>query len=267
MSARYYRAALLVAQTMNTDEIKGMFAAFALCDALGSPNEFHRSSSNAYTGKLEFQAFRFNRFEKETIYYDVGGVTDDTEMTLALLATIEDGEYSRDSALAAYLKWANSGCPHLGKNTRVLFKGVKTVRGYTNRYNKMLQGEISQSNGSLIRCSPLILVHDWQTAAIEDCNLSNPNPINRGCSLIYLSWLYDILHRRDVDTDYFFLEIEEEALTTIQDVLQEKDRDVSDRDKGWVLHAIWCAQLALTATFFAELAAFVYTRRPRCSRP
>lgn len=239
---------------MNNDRVKGMFAAAALGDALGAPHEFACNKSNVYTGKLELQAFRFNRFKKETNYFPVGCVTDDTEMLLALFATIEDGKYCKDRTLRVYLKWANSGCCHLGKNTRLLFHGVKTVRGYTNRYNKMLQGEISQSNGSLMRCSPLTLVDDWKTACIENCDLSNPNPINQGCSLIYLSWLTSILHDKEVDFDYSELDIDEAALEIIQDVLQEDERKINGKDKGWVLHAIWCAKFALTADSFAELA-------------
>jgi ADP-ribosylglycohydrolase len=233
---------------MNTDLIKGMFAGFSLGDALGAPHEFACNKSNVYTGKLELQAFRYNRFTNTTTYFDIGTITDDTEMTIALWRTIEDSEYSKEKALLSYLKWANSKCPHLGKNTRALFTGVKTVRGYNNRYQKMLQGEISQSNGSLMRCSPLALVNDWEKACIEDCDLSNPNPINRGCSLIYLSWLTALLAGKEPDQDYSELDIDPEALDTITEVFRETNRKVSGKTKGWVLHAIWCANLALSWT-------------------
>ena len=54
-----------------------MFAGFALGDALGAPHEFRQNYCNVYTGKLELQSFRFNRFKKETTYYPVGAVSDD----------------------------------------------------------------------------------------------------------------------------------------------------------------------------------------------
>lgn len=216
-------------------------------DALGAPHEFRQNACNVYAGKLELQAFRFNRFTKETKYFPTGSASDDSEMLLALLRTIEDGEYCPDRALRAYLDWANSGCPHLGKNTRALFHGVKTVRGYTNRMNKMLQNEVSQSNGSLMRCSPLALVKDWKKAAILDCDLSSPNPINTDCSLVYLSWLTSILKGEGPPTDYSNYEEE------IQEVLTEEDRDIDGKTKGWVLHALWCAQLALKEDSFTSL--------------
>lgn len=244
---------------MNTiDRVQGMLASVALADALGAPHEFKCNHSNVYTGKLELQPFRFNRFKNEIVYYDIGP-TDDTELTLALLMTIQGGEYCRKRALRAYLDWANSGCPHLGKNTRALFYGVKTERGYTNRYNKVTADGGSQSNGSLMRCSPLALVAgDWREAVVEDCDLTNPNDVNRQCSLVYVGWLRLLLAG---ENDVFSNWETEELCDEVRSVLHQEERDVSGYDKGWVLHALWCCKQAFQAESFAELMKFIIEKK------
>ena len=135
---------------MDTDKIKGILIGLALGDALGAPHEF-KYQKDVYTGKLIYEVRLFNRFHGETIF-NVGSVTDDTEMTFALLRQIiKDGDYVKDNVILAYEEWANHG-KMLGKNTRALFKGVKTVKGYQNRYEKIFSvpmGEWTQSNGSL----------------------------------------------------------------------------------------------------------------------
>lgn len=244
------------------DKVHGMLAAHALGDAHGAPHEFWCNRDSVYTGKLELHPFRINRFTKEKVTFPVASITDDTEMSIALLMTIQSGEYSRKRALRAYLEWANSGCPHLGKNTRALFYGVKTERGYNNRYQKMIEGEVSQSNGSLMRAAPLALVEevvgggDWRTAVIQDCDLSNPNPVNRCCSLLYVGWLRALLAGKEPA----LLPEEERICEEVRTALEQEERDVSGRNKGWVLHALWCCKKAFTATSFADLARDIIER-------
>ena len=134
---------------MNPDKIKGMLIGLSLGDALGAPHEF-KYQKDEYTGELIYQLRLFNRFHGETLFY-VGSVTDDTEMTLTLAnQIIKDKDYNRNNVILAYEEWAKNS-KMLGKNTRALFKGVKTVKGYEGRYNKIFSvpmEEWTQSNGS-----------------------------------------------------------------------------------------------------------------------
>src|SRR6266496_3416945 len=156
------------------DKIKGMLIGLALGDALGAPHEFKYNNSLEYTGKLIHKVRLFDRFHGDTIF-EVGSVTDDTQMTLVLAnQMIADGGYNRENMILAYEKWAATS-KMMGKNTRELFKGVKTVKGYQNRYNKKFsapENEWTQSNGSLMRCSPLVIFNDFNNF-ITDCSLSN----------------------------------------------------------------------------------------------
>ena len=145
-----------------SDRVAGMLMGLFLGDALGAPHEFRCNRKLIYTGKLEHQAFLVTHFQgKKSL--SVGQVTDDSEMTLALLRTLleKDGKYDRKSVISSYLEWANSGGWMLGKNTRALLKGVKTVKGYESRMKSVLilpESEISQSNGAMMRCCPLALL-------------------------------------------------------------------------------------------------------------
>lgn len=136
-------------------KIFGMVFGHALGDALGAPSEFPVIQD--YTGKLEFRIIRvakpFFKIPERTSV--VGQITDDTEMAMVLANVLNKGYTKQDAALA-YMKWSNSNVPFLGKNTKNLFKGVKTYRGYIKRYEKFSNPD-NQSNGPLMRCYPLVV--------------------------------------------------------------------------------------------------------------
>jgi ADP-ribosyl-[dinitrogen reductase] hydrolase len=105
-------------------------------DALGAPHE--RRYKAQYTGRIEHRAKIGSRYHP-TIELAVGQGTDDSEMVLALLrCLISHRGYDRDKVVLAYMQWANSGGRMLGKNTRQLFVGIKTLRGYEGRIAKVL---------------------------------------------------------------------------------------------------------------------------------
>lgn len=112
------------------DKVQGMLMGAFLGDALGAPHEFKCNKNTLYTGILEHQGFRISRFQGRNDLM-VGQVTDDSEMTLALLRTlIKDGEYVKNNVILSYLAWANSGGWMMGINTRALLRGVKTIKEY-----------------------------------------------------------------------------------------------------------------------------------------
>ena len=253
------------------DRIRGLFAAFFLGDVLGSPHEFRCNRKLKYSGKVEHEAFLVTRFQgKKTL--SVGQVTDDSEMTLALLRYLAENnfEYRGEEVLKAYLDWANSGGWMLGKNTRALLKGVKTAKGYSQRMAKILElpeDERSQSNGAMMRCTPLALLpyDDFLIAVETDANLTNPHPIVVWCNRVYLYCLRRCL-RGDLGPEIFsdlkhFLrarrsKIPEEVSEVYLSIRKRRSKKVGaggfreagpvvDRNlahqKGWCLHGLWCA--------------------------
>lgn len=224
------------------DKVRGMFMGAFLSDALGAPHEFNRKLT--YTGKLEHITIMNTQFQGQK-QLAVGQVTDDSEQSLALLRTlIRDRGYNKEHVIISYLNWANSGGWMLGKNTRALMKGVKTLKGYNNRMNKILAlplEERSQSNGTLMRCSPLALLWD-NTVVIEDVNITNPHPTNQDSGLVYISALRLALNGVDGPTIYQTIKplAQTDAVKEIfNQVEQRAVRDIKDK-KGWCLHALWC---------------------------
>lgn len=227
------------------DRIRGMLVGLALGDALGAPHEFRYQRSIPYSGHLDKAPTLVSRWQGRCTFA-LGQVTDDTEMTLTLAhSLVAHGGYSQEKTLLAYLQWANSGGKAIGKNTRALLRGVKTLRGYQTRFAKETtksQQEWTQSNGALMRCSPLALLFD-NRPVIEDCSLTNPHPVCLDTNMVYVSCLRLALSGTSVER------INEVARQTAQtsevrevvmSALEGRERDIADK-KGWCLHALWCA--------------------------
>jgi len=244
------------------NRIRGMLIGAFLGDALGAPHEFKCSANVPYTGKLEHRTFMTTRFQgrKEL---EIGQVTDDSEMMLALLRTIiADQQYDENHITLAYMEWANSGGWMMGKNTRSLFKGIKTIRGYHNRLKKLKEipmDQWSQSNGGLMRCAPLALIwSDSSESVITDVCITNFHPICIDCNNMYVYALHLALHQHSIN-DIMPLIIAAAQTDAVKDVLISASDLKATRDlknmKGWCLHALWVTFAA--ATRFSDYASAI----------
>ncbi|HVE12203.1 MAG TPA: ADP-ribosylglycohydrolase family protein [Elusimicrobiota bacterium] len=230
------------------DKLKGMLLGVALGDALGAPFE-RVKDQKGYTGKVV-------PFRHQSRYHGArdsapGQITDDTEMTIALAGAVcAASGYSREAAVAAYLAWAGSKCPFMGRNTRALFAGVKTMRGYSGRWSRLYAKTSaetwSQSNGALMRCSPLAALpaDRWRAEAVEDCVLTNPHAVCVGAELAYLVALRALLRGASVALAVKDA-AEESKIPEVQKAIRagaaSEARDIRGADKGWVLHALYAA--------------------------
>lgn len=262
-----------------SDRVKGMLYGLALGDAMGISTEFSRTTPkmtyDGYIPTIPFEV-RFNQFFSHKI--SPGSVSDDTEMSLALLRALlsNDMKFHRDTVLKNYMEWANSGAM-LGKNTRKLFKGVKTIKGYEKRFNDINEEEKSsmQSNGSLMRCSPLALIvnyNDCMKDIEEDVYLTNPNKVNSNIGSIYVSFLRILLTGEGLEPINAFIDqyTFEDKLDTIKEIkelfldLSSDKRDVTDKKvKGWVCSAFYIAIKALQRfDVFQDAMDFVIGEHP-----
>jgi ADP-ribosyl-[dinitrogen reductase] hydrolase len=252
---------------ISLDAVRGMFMGAFLSDSLGNPHEFKCNAKTPYTGLLEHTAFMCSKFQGKR-ELAVGQVSDDSELTLALLRTmISDRDYNREHVIMSYLRWANSGGWMMGKNTKAVLKGVTTLRGYQNRINKILLlpvSERTQSNGAMMRCSPLALLWDFESV-IEDVNITNPNPVCIDCGLVYISGLR--LALQGVDGISIFNQVKEIAQTeevkaVLLQVERREARNIA-QNKGWCLHALWCSMVVITSfTNYSEAMNWVITTQP-----
>ncbi|MCK4967764.1 MAG: ADP-ribosylglycohydrolase family protein [Candidatus Aenigmarchaeota archaeon] len=248
------------------NKIKGAIIGGALGDALGAPHEFYRDAK--YNGKLYLPLKHKIRFQATKIG-EIGQITDDTEMALIILRGRMESRTTRE-ILMGYLKWANTpGTFSMGRNTRAVFKGIKTLKGYDNRRIKIIREEKSlmsvnepidhpclensQSNGALMRCHPyaipVINGNDYLNLGIADCRLSNPNPTCEGCNEIYL-FTIRYIYENPNDTKVEIIAAIEKKINKIdnnvvKDVVlnaihnNDPTRDIT-KNKGWCIHGIWC---------------------------
>lgn len=255
------------------DRIKGSVVAKFLGDAIGAPYEFVYNRKLPYSDVITLSTRHRSRWQGER-NTPPGQVTDDSEMTIALMLSLLDrDEYDAKEATRRYIEWVNSGTYMLGINTRVLFKGIKAKKlekqldTFTKRYTKkfdhapqlttssmtrfqQVREDATQSNGSLMRCSPLAVFESDEPALI-DCQLTNPTDVNRDASLVYTHAIRAcfkgerskkrvfIQAKRAAQTDAII-----EALTDARE--GNSERDIAIKNKGWVAHAIY-------ATFYAFL--------------
>lgn len=252
----------------NLDKIRGGYLGVCLGDSLGLPHE-HEMGKVEYTGQLQTITHR-SRWQG-TKQAPPGQVSDDATMTTALLwQIVSDKDWVQDHVIQEYINWANCGLPFMGKNTRNLFHGIKTVGGYYGRQNRLDFN--SQSNGSLMRAFPLILLFFFQPQtvyqkSILDTSLTNPNPVNQDATLIYLLILRSILEGKTAVQS--LPEIINSAQTPtikdcITDGMNKKMRMIDGAYKGWVAHALYIAVRAWLFTDtkmpFSEIIEWVIKR-------
>lgn len=236
------------------DLIRGMLLGVALGDALGAPHEFaNQIPLEKYTGVLEHPLLVCRRFQGGKLKGNVGQITDDTEMTIALADAIcRRRGYDRGAAIAGYLEWANSKCPFMGRNTRALFVGVKTIKGYEGRHAALCaepRVKWSQSNGCLMRCAPLAALPDteWGGAVALDSAATNPHPVCVDAVRAYVCAARELLAGETAaaaTAKALVTATTDEVIAAIATGRDQEPQDVSS-EKGWVVHAVYCAFLAL----------------------
>ncbi len=251
------------------DDTIGMLWGVALGDALGVPHEFKQARPEIeYTGDV-YDLDIYIPFRFATTKLPASSPSDDTEMTMALYRIIGSG-YSKEPAILDYMRWANQ-CTMLGRNTRRLLKGIKTVAGYYGRISHITDEEKMnmQSNGSLMRASPLIIINKEQRfeASDVDVDITNPNLVNRACNRVYLECLDRckdtskvIEYLVDAKDDEKIPEMVRQA---ISDAIAKNPKRKDIDSKGWVVTSLYLALHAfLQYDTFEESMKFLIAECP-----
>lgn len=241
------------------DRVYGMLISHAVGDALGALHEFNRNE--VFNGYCNRSFSIFNRFNGSKTSA-IGQTTDDNTMTLVLLKVICYG-YSVDKAVKSYIEWA-SIVSMLGRNTRALFCGIKTTGDYMKTYQRHLQkvlesGPLSQSNGCLMRCSPISIIRnfsDRRNITIYDCQITNTSSICVYSNIIYIEILHSFLYNGVCNIDEILNSL---IMTGNESIISDfrnlwvssqqsnwNQRVVNGKDKGWVIHALFFAFVAVT---------------------
>jgi ADP-ribosyl-[dinitrogen reductase] hydrolase len=167
---------------------QGCLLGQATGDALGTTVEFQDAESiaQAYPDKLRDLAGGGP--------FDLlpGQVTDDTELALALArALVHDGQYDDDAVAGRYHAWYRSGPFDVGTTTASALQGPFEKGSELAEQMRAAALRSSQSNGSLMRQSPLG-IFGWrmeaeQLAALSclDSTLTHPNPTCQEACVAY----------------------------------------------------------------------------------
>jgi ADP-ribosyl-[dinitrogen reductase] hydrolase len=226
--------------SISLDKIQGMLSAHFCGDAMGMPYEF-RYSEKIYATELIRAKYKKGRYEKAGLL-SLGQCSDDTEMTISLLRSlIRNKGFNKNDVIMSYVKWANN-TSMLGKNTRYLFKGYKTL----DTYFKRVQDPNNQSNGALMRCSILALLWD-NNLVLDDCNITNNNPVCLDCNQVYVNCLRLCLLGVDNETiikTAFLIAQTNEVKTAIKQAETNTVRNFNE-GKGWCLHGLYSSIFCL----------------------
>lgn len=255
---------------MSLDRIRGMMLGAAIGDSLGIAYEFSFNTNklDTYNGLIKETGETRDRYRSIVSYYPPGSVSDDTEMLITLARSlIAKNGYDRDSVILSYLEWANSGISMMGKNTRALFKGVKTVRGYESRMGKIDEKDKVNmlSNGAIMRCAPLALLLNPDVIA-TDCFITNPNAICRDAEIVHLSAVAMALLGfpvEDIRKHVRILAQTPKVKSILQLVDEGKEpQTLTGKTKGYVLNPLFFSMNALNrGGTFEDNIDFVIKRK------
>ncbi len=162
------------------ERARGCLLGLMCGDALGAPLEFHAPDEvqelypAGITGMVDGWGCTDDR--------NRGGITDDSEMAIALLRSLlnEQG-FNALAVQAQYIDWLSSAPDDAGTTTRSSLNGHYSAE--------------SQANGALMRVAPMALfavLHpgwDWQTATREDCLLTHIHPRCVHSNIVYVESL------------------------------------------------------------------------------
>jgi len=245
------------------DMAYGMIISHAVGDALGALHEFNRHEK--FTGLCDRPFVIKSRFQGNRVS-SIGQTTDDNTMTVVLLKVICEG-YSVENAIKHYIDWA-SHTSMLGKNTRLLFRGIKTSGNFMKTYQVHKQkAPVSQSNGCMMRCSPIALIlnsAERRKITIQDCEITNPAKICVYANIIYIEILHCFLYGKTCDVPSIISSLSESVNENLEQFAElwkqsqfpnwNTGRVIHGPDKGWIMHALYCAFVAVTYNgLFIEL--------------
>ena len=176
-----------------------------------------------------------------------GQATDDSELALTLARTLlETGSYDREVVAAAYGEWYASGPFDIGLTTARAFSGAMEAGAGSKAEAAALQADaISQSNGSLMRVSPIGIWAQRPEVADrfgrEDSGLSHPNEVCVDACGVYAATIAEGIRSGDRETmlriarDYARTE---DVATVLARAEEGHGPEDSWSNMGWVLIAL-----------------------------
>jgi len=195
------------------NNLKGAIYGVFVGDALGTTYEFKKSSDVKLPVKL-------NIVGGGPFHVAKGQVTDDSEMTLALLYSIlKKKKYDKEDVAKAYIRWLKSEPKDNGITTAKALRNAKNYKDTVNNSIRLNSG--SKSNGFLMRIAPLTILglENLDKIIQEDVVITHSN---KACYYTAKLYIYMLIYIINKGKDY-----KKEALRIIdldehQDVINLK---------------------------------------------
>jgi ADP-ribosylglycohydrolase len=183
-----------------------------------------------------------------------GQITDDSELALLLARTVVDQEkYDREKVAQAYAYWFRETAPFdVGNTIGTALRAVKPEHVERNIAAKAMSGAASmesQSNGSLMRISPLGLygyrmnVDDLWRLACSESALTHPHIVCQQASALYVCAIAHAIESgcsaREVYDYSFDLAQHFNVETILMSALEEAPSNTREMNQqaGWIINA------------------------------
>lgn len=202
----------------NNDYIVNIFLAGWCADAVGSRLEFRNTT---FTEEEVFNAM--NMIGESTGGTYSGQFTDDSEMEIALLTGIVEGKdddyFPTEYIANNYIKWYQTEPFDIGQTIRNALLGSTCAEDMIN--NAIEYNNLSESNGSLMRCMPLALLSVGKTfdqiliMVENEVSLTHSNLTLIHVTSIYCYIISQIIYCRLINT----FVLPDEIINNINDIL------------------------------------------------
>jgi len=133
-----------------------------------------------------------------------GQPTDDSELALELARTLVGRKvWSSEAVAAAYGDWYTSRPFDIGTTTAQALSAAASAGSKKAEVARAAANRTSQSNGALMRCSPIGIwardVHEASAAARADAALSHPHPVCQAASAAFVAAITTAISGGDTD--------------------------------------------------------------------
>ena len=174
-------------------------------DALGTTTEFS-TGTDAREIIKQYSNFDNGLVGKGPFNVTPGQFTDDTEMSLAIMAVmIKLGKYDQEKVAEAYHQWYKSNPFDIGTATLAAVRQISATKMINIGKTK---NAYSLSNGFLMRLSGMVALHYGKTSlelvrsVTQDVELTHGHPDACGVAIIYAGILFKAIHGASSDEVY-----------------------------------------------------------------
>lgn len=196
-------------------------------------------------------------------HWEPGEWTDDTQMALAILLPLAEGDTDLARIEASFRAWFESGPPDVGNQTRGALNSTGPLADAAAAHLALTGGRAA-GNGSLMRTGPVALAHPGDRDAIADLaravsELTHPAAdCVDACVLWSLAIDHAIHHAPTATEPWDAADAVRAGLTHLPEDRRDQWASLVDEadgadpgsftNNGWVVHAFQAALAAITST-------------------